>query len=218
MIRDRKKLQAEIEELKCCLEKNTVKGLNTLDDESQMPWLIFQLRERVRLREKVAEMEDVISNGGYTVKAAQAEEQYNKMEKKLAREVEELAEVISMLKNQLGGVDDVKVPVVLGKLEEALLTMTKIADSPIPSKTEEAIFNMTKKNPASDVVLGVNIVQFEEEQNTLIAGNDKQRTVSTVCSDISEDSKQGLEEVGGCFLWSDSMCGTVRMDATIATI
>jgi hypothetical protein len=218
LIRDKKKLQAEIEELKCCLEKNTVKGLNTSDDESQMPWLISQLRERVRLREKVAEMEDVISNGGYTVKAAQAEDQYNKIKNKLAREVEELTEVIAMLKSQLGGVDDVKVPVVLGKLEEALLTVTKIADDPIPSKFEGAIFNMTKKDPASDVVLGVNIVHFDDEQNTLIACNDKQRTVSTVCSDISDNSKEGWEEGGGCFLWTDSICGTVRMDSTFATI
>lgn len=183
MLSEKKKLQAEIEDLKNCLENVTIK-LSTSGDESQMPWLMSQLRENISLKEKVAELEEIIANGGYTVKAAEAEDQFNKMERKLAREMENLTEVIDMLQGQLGGVDDFEVPVVLGKLEEALLTMSKSAG-----------------DTSKDNALGMCSFTVERDRHT----------VSTVCSDVSEYSKDEWE--GGCFMWKGALCGPSRMES-----
>jgi hypothetical protein len=117
---EKKKLQAEINELKQCFEMANVK-MSTNGDKIFMPWLMSQLRENVTLKEKVKELEEIIRCNGYTVKAAAAETDLKMMEKKLALEMEALKKVIEMLKGQLVGVEDFEVPVFLGKLEEALL-------------------------------------------------------------------------------------------------
>jgi hypothetical protein len=117
---EKKKLQAEVDQLKRCFDMVNV-NLGSPGHEDQMPWLMSQLRENASLKEKVDELEEIICCKGYTVKAAAAEHDFKVMETKLALEVEELTKVIDMLKGQLGGIDDVEVPVFLGKLEEALL-------------------------------------------------------------------------------------------------
>ena len=117
---EKNKLQAEVDQLKRCFEMAN-ENLGSPGHEDQMPWLMSQLRENVTLKEKVDELEEIIRCNGYTVKAAAAEHDFKVMETKLALEVEELTKVIEMLKRQQGGADDVEVPVLLGKLEEALL-------------------------------------------------------------------------------------------------
>jgi hypothetical protein len=117
---EKKKLQAEICQLKRSFEIVNL-NLGTPGHEDQMPWLMSQLRENASLKEKVDELEEIIRYKGCTVKAAAAEHDFKVMETKLALEVEEITRVIDMLKGQLGGVDDFRVPVLLGKLEEALL-------------------------------------------------------------------------------------------------
>ena len=121
---DKKKLQTEVDQLKYCFETFHLK-LSDTGDKVNMPWLMSQLRDNVSLKERVAELEEIVRGGGYTVKAAEAEKDFRRKEIELAMEIERISGIIGMLKDQVhddeGDANKFEVSVLLGKLEEALL-------------------------------------------------------------------------------------------------
>lgn len=98
-------------------------------DKVHMPWLLSQLRDTVQLKERIVELEEIIRGEGYTIKAAEAESAFKKREGEIAEDLKKLTAVMEMLKGQVEAVDDVEVPVLLGKLEEALLVLGYVGDN-----------------------------------------------------------------------------------------
>lgn len=120
---DKKKMQTEINELKKCFETFNIQ-LGDTGDKLHMPWLLSQLRNNVALKERINELEDVILGNGYTVMAAEAENDFRRKEFELATEIEKVTRVLEMLNEQVQGGeggDKLNTCVLIGKLEEALL-------------------------------------------------------------------------------------------------
>lgn len=125
---EKKKLQAEVRELKECFEMYELK-LKGTEDKVDMPWLLAQLRDSVVLKEKINELEEVIRCKGYTVKAKEAENAYKEKEIEMSREMEKILAIIDALNGQTGGEQDVEVSALLGKLEEALIEIGRDHDT-----------------------------------------------------------------------------------------
>eukprot|EP00579_Thalassiosira_antarctica_P017639 CAMPEP_0201935426 /NCGR_PEP_ID=MMETSP0903-20130614/35418_1 /ASSEMBLY_ACC=CAM_ASM_000552 /TAXON_ID=420261 /ORGANISM="Thalassiosira antarctica, Strain CCMP982" /LENGTH=638 /DNA_ID=CAMNT_0048475841 /DNA_START=90 /DNA_END=2006 /DNA_ORIENTATION=+ len=117
---EKKRLHAEVAELKQCFEMYDLK-LSGTNDKVHMPWLLSQLRDSVALKERAIELEEIIRCEGYTIKAAEAEIAYQKKEMEMTLEMEKISQIIDTLKGQTAEVEDIEVPVLLGKLEEALI-------------------------------------------------------------------------------------------------
>ena len=115
---DKERLEQEVEEVKTCFKTFECKTEN--GDRVEMAGVLGWLRETVQLKEKVQELEQMLSNKGYTIKATKAENDYKKKEMEKEAEIETLTKVIKMLKDQTDGDDNLELPVLLGKLEEAL--------------------------------------------------------------------------------------------------
>ena len=115
---DKERLEQEVEEVKTCFKIFECKTEN--GDKVEMAGVLGWLRETVQLKEKVQELEQMLSNKGYTIKATKAENDYKKKEMEKEAEIETLTKVIKMLKDQTDGEDDLELPVLLGKLEETL--------------------------------------------------------------------------------------------------
>lgn len=117
---DKKTLQTEVDHLRYCFETFNIK-LQDTGDKIHMPWLLSLLRDNVSLKERVAELEEIVRGEGYTVKAAEAEQDFRKKEIELSTEIEKVTFVIGMLKGQAQEGENFEVSVLLTKLEEALL-------------------------------------------------------------------------------------------------
>jgi len=115
---DKERLEQEVEEVKTCFKTFECKTEN--GDRVEMAGVLGWLRETIQLKEKVQELEQMLSNKGYTLKATKAENDYKKKEMEKEAEIETLTKVIKMLKDQTDGDDNLELPVLLGKLEETL--------------------------------------------------------------------------------------------------
>ena len=117
---DKERLEKEVVELNACFEAYNHQ-LRESGDKMSMTWVLSQLRDSIQLKEKIIELEEIISSGGYTVKASEAESDFKKKEKEMALEMGKLTETIQMLKSQVENEAGIEVPRLIGKLEEALL-------------------------------------------------------------------------------------------------
>ena len=115
---DKERLEQEVEEVKTCFK--TFECKTESGEKVEMAGVLGWLRETVQLKEKVQELEQMLSNKGYTIKATKAEKDYKKKEMEKEAEIETLTKVIKMLKDQTDGEDNLELPVLLGKLEETL--------------------------------------------------------------------------------------------------
>jgi len=113
-------LKAELAQLRDELNQTVVHmneiKVNLDGDKVHMPWLLSQLRETLALREKVAMRDEIIKGQGYTVRAAQAEKQFQQKQKELNGEMNKLKSMMTML----SPVGDESTGRLLGKLEECL--------------------------------------------------------------------------------------------------
>ena len=115
---DKERLEQEVEEVKTCFK--TFECKTESGEKVEMAGVLGWLRETIQLKEKVQELEQMLSNKGYTIKATKAENDYKKKELEKEAEIETLTKVIKMLKDQTDGEDNLELPVLLGKLEETL--------------------------------------------------------------------------------------------------
>ena len=115
---DKERLEKEVVELNACFKAYNHQ-IRESGDKMSMTWVLSQLRDSIQLKEKIIELEE--SNGGYTVKAAEAEADFKKKQKDMELEMAKLLTLTEMLKSQVKNEADIEVPILIGKLEEALL-------------------------------------------------------------------------------------------------
>jgi len=117
---DKKLLQEEVEQLKRCSTSLQLELLDT-GDKIDMKWLMSQLRDKATLKEKNAELEEIIAGKGFTVKAAEAEQDLRKKEFELATQIEEINTVLGILRGHSKDIDNIETSKLINNLELALL-------------------------------------------------------------------------------------------------
>jgi hypothetical protein len=119
---DKKLLQEEVEQLKRCSTSLQLE-LRDTGETIDMKWLMSQVRDKATLKEKNAELEEIIVGKGYTVKAAEAENDLRKKEFELTTQIEEIDTVLEILRGHAKDVGNVEISELLNNLEAALLML-----------------------------------------------------------------------------------------------
>lgn len=119
---EKKEMQAEFERLRKCSATIEL-TLSETGDKIDMPWLLSQLREKFVLKERNAELEEIIVGKGYTIKAAEAEKDYREKESELDSEIGKFISLMEILKGQAKEVGSIEVTELLMKLEVVLLVL-----------------------------------------------------------------------------------------------
>ena len=122
---DKKELKNEVDLLKKCYAALHLE-LSETGDRIDMSWLLSQLRNNATLKEKNAELEEMLVGKGYTVKAAEAENDLRKKELELTTEIEEIKaikEVMESLRDNANDGDGIEISELLNKLEVAILML-----------------------------------------------------------------------------------------------
>eukprot|EP00578_Thalassiosira_sp_NH16_P022124 CAMPEP_0181103264 /NCGR_PEP_ID=MMETSP1071-20121207/14773_1 /TAXON_ID=35127 /ORGANISM="Thalassiosira sp., Strain NH16" /LENGTH=669 /DNA_ID=CAMNT_0023186327 /DNA_START=56 /DNA_END=2065 /DNA_ORIENTATION=+ len=145
---EKERLQAELHELNQCFKSYNLM-LKGTGDKVHMPWLLSQLRDTVQLKERIVELEQIVENSGWTIKATEAAKEFNKKEKEIELEMAKLTQVIETLKSQVCGVDDLEVHALLGKLEEAVLVFGD--DTGVSTPVDDLVSQIVSVASSSDI-------------------------------------------------------------------
>ncbi len=119
---DKKELQDEMDQLKKCFASLHLK-LRETGDKIDMTWLLSQLRDTASSKERNAELEEIIAGNGYTVKAAEAENDLRKKEHELATAIEETNAVMENLRVHAKDLVNIELSELINKMEMALLVL-----------------------------------------------------------------------------------------------
>jgi len=130
-----------------------------IDDGSkvQMPWLLAQLRDTYSLKEEVSRLNEIIQGSGYTVRAAEAEKDFNQRSQELKDEKEALRSIITTLRGQVAKIDDFgseryvySSAYLLGKLEEC-------------AEPHQALAVLSVASDADDMTLNINLHECDDQ-------------------------------------------------------